>query len=288
MIRGLYTGASGMVAQQHRLDQISNNLANVDTNGYKRDMSLHKAFPELLIRRFNDDGVMRLPPRGQHLGSVDTAPIVGTLGTGVEQNEAFTVFSQGSLQETQNPFDIALEGDGFVAVDTPNGERYTRNGSFHLGPESMLVTKQGYPVLGEDGRPLQIKENNFYIDKEGTVFASDSFPDDPRRLISMDENQWEDVEEVGSLKLVDVREPRYLRKQGESLWNTTKDSGEAQILSGTERPAVQQGFLEKANVNPVTEMVRMIEVNRAYEANQKAVQTQDESTGRLLNQALRL
>lgn len=288
MIRGLYTGASGMVAQQHRLDQISNNLANVDTNGYKRDMSLHKAFPELLIRRFNDDGVMRFPPRGEHLGSVDTAPVVGKLGTGVEQNEAFTVFSQGSLQETQNPFDLALEGDGFMAVDTPSGERYTRNGSFHLGPESLLVTKQGYPVLGEDGEPLQIRKNNFYIDKEGTIYASDSFPDDPRRLISMDENQWDNVEEVGRLKLVDVREPRYLRKQGDSMWNTTRNSGEAQIATGTDRPVVQQGFLEKANVNPVTEMVRMIEVNRAYEANQKAMQTQDESTGRLLNQALRL
>jgi flagellar basal-body rod protein FlgG len=277
-----------MVAQQHRLDQISNNLANVDTNGYKRDISLHKAFPELLIRRMNDDGVMKVPHRQQSLGSVDNAPVVGKLGTGVEQNEAYTVFSQGSLQETQNPFDVALQGEGFLAVRTPAGERYTRNGSFLLGPEGLLVTKEGYPVLGEDGEPLQIKKNNFYIDKEGTIFASDAFPDDPRRLISMMENEWEDVEEVGRLKLVDVREPRYLRKQGGSLWNTTWESGEARIMSGDDRPVVQQGFLEKANVNPVTEMVRMIEVNRAYEANQRAVQTQDESTGRLLSQALRL
>lgn len=277
-----------MVAQQHRLDQISNNLANVDTEGYKRDISIHKAFPELLIRRFNDDGVMKIPHRARTLGSVDNAPVVGKLGTGVAQNEAYTIFSQGSLEETQNPFDVALQGEGFMTVQTPEGERYTRNGSFLLGPESMLVTKEGYPVLGEDGEPLQIKKNNFYIDKEGTILASDAFPDDPRRLISMRENEWEDVVEVGRLKLVDVREPRYLRKQGGSLWNTTWESGDAEIMNADERPVVQQGFLEKANVNPVTEMVRMIEVNRAYEANQRAVRAQDESTGRLLNQALRL
>lgn len=288
MIRGLYTGASGMVAQQHRMDQLSNNLANVDTEGYKRDMSLHKAFPELLIRRFNDDGVVRVPHRTQSLGSVDNAPVVGKLGTGVEQNEAYTVFSQGSLSETQNPFDVALEGDGFFAVDTPNGERYTRNGGFILGPESMLVTKDGYPVLSEDGEPIQIRKNNFAIDKDGTIFASDAFPDDPQRLISMAENEWEDVEEVGRLKLVDVREPRYLRKQGDSLWTSTRDSGEAQVLQGEDRPVVEQGFLEKANVDPVSEMVRMIEVNRAYEANQRAVQAHDENTGRLLNQVMRL
>ncbi|MFP4611838.1 MAG: flagellar basal-body rod protein FlgF [Spirochaetota bacterium] len=288
MIRGLYTGASGMVAQQHRMDQLSNNLANVDTEGYKRDMSLHKAFPELLIRRFNDDGVVRVPHRTKSLGSVDNAPVVGKLGTGVEQNEAYTVFSQGSLSETQNPFDVALEGDGFFAVDTPNGERYTRNGGFILGPESMLVTKDGYPVLSEDGEPIQIRKNNFAIDKDGTIFASDAFPDDPQRLISMAENEWEDVEEVGRLKLVDVREPRYLRKQGDSLWTSTRDSGDAQILQGEDRPAVEQGFLEKANVDPVSEMVRMIEVNRAYEANQRAVQAHDENTGRLLNQVMRL
>ncbi len=276
-----------MVAQQHRLDQISNNLANVDTEGYKRDISLHKAFPELLMRRMNDDGVMRVPHRGQSLGSVDNAPMVGKLGTGVAQNEAYTIFEQGSLSETQNPFDVALQGEGFLAVDTPAGERYTRNGSFLLGPESLLVTKDGYPVLSEDGEQIQIKKNNFIIDKDGTIYASDDFPDDPRRLISMFENEWEDVEEVGRLKLVDVREPRYLRKQGGSMWNTTWESGAAEVVNGEDRPVVQQGFLEKANVNPVTEMVRMIEVNRAYEANQRAVQAHDESTGRLLNQVLR-
>ena len=116
MIRGLYTSTSGMKAQEHRLNALSNNLANVDLGGYKRDISVHKAFPELMIRRFQDDGVFRFP-----LGSIETSPVVGGLGMGVEYNESFTVFEQGALKATENRFDLALEGAGFFEIETPRG-----------------------------------------------------------------------------------------------------------------------------------------------------------------------
>ena len=132
-----------MIAQMHNLDAISNNLANVDLTGYKQDTSVHKAFPEMLLRRMNDDGLFTIPP-----GSVDQAPVIGTLGTGVEYNETFTIFSQGALKQTENPFDLALEGKGFFTIDTPQGERFSRNGSFHISPEGILVNKQGLPVMG--------------------------------------------------------------------------------------------------------------------------------------------
>jgi flagellar basal-body rod protein FlgG len=135
-----------MVAQMHKMDAISNNLANVDLTGYKRDTSVHKAFPQLLLRRTSDDGVYNFPP-----GSIDTAPIVGTLGTGVELNELYTVFEQGALKQSNNPFDLALEGEGFFTVLTPQGERYTRNGTFLIDNNGTLVTKEGFPVLGEEG-----------------------------------------------------------------------------------------------------------------------------------------
>jgi flagellar basal-body rod protein FlgG len=276
-----------MVAQQQRLDAISNNLANVNTTGYKRDVSVFKAFPELLIRRMGDDGVLRIPYRSDPFGSVDSAPVVGKLGTGVEQNEVYTVFEQGELRETGNPLDIALEGNGFFTVDTPNGERLTRNGSFHMQPDGTITTKQGYPVLGENG-PIQIQANNFYIDDRGQIFRNADLAEDPDQLVTDLENGWESAERIGTLRLVEVREPRYLEKQGDSLYRTTEHSGEAQLATGEERPRVHQRFLENSNVNPVTEMVRMIEVNRAYEANQKVIQSQDESTGRLINQAMRL
>lgn len=280
MIRGLYTGASGMVVQMHHLDAVANNLANVDLSGYKRDMPVDKAFPEILLRRMNDDGVYSFP-----LGSVDTTPIVGRLGTGVELNEVYTVFEQGPLKQTENFFDLALEGGGFLSIATEAGERYTRNGSFHLNDEGYLVTKHGEAVLGESG-PLKLKKNNFVIDQDGVVWQNASFTGDDRRLVSLEENEWENLERVDRLRLVDFQRPRHLKKVGNSFWESTEESGPAQIAV-QERPKVRQGFLEGSNVNVVTEMVQMIEVNRSYEANQKVIQTEDALLGRLVNDVIR-
>lgn len=282
MIRGIYTAASGMVAQMHRMDSISNNLANVGLTGYKRDTAIHKAFPELLLRRMNDDGVYKFP-----LGSVDTTPIVGTVGTGTELNEVFTVFTQGGLQQTENPFDLALEGEGFFAVDTPAGERYTRNGSFLINEQSFLVTKNGEFVLGENG-PIKIKKHNFVIDQDGVIYQNSTFAEDDGRLVSLEENEWENLERVDRLRLVDFQRKRYLKKVGNSFWRSTEESGAAEIAAPGKRPHIRQGFLEGSNVNPVTEMVLMIEVHRTYEANQKLIQSEDSLLSRLINDAVKV
>jgi flagellar basal-body rod protein FlgG len=282
VVRGLYTGASGMNAQQQRLDAIANNLANVDLNGYKRDTTITKAFPEMLMRRMNDDGVYVFP-----MGSVDTTPIVGRIGTGVEVNEVYTVFEQGAMKQTENDFDLALEGGGFLTVQTAQGERLTRNGAFLVDVEGYLVTKNGDKVLGENG-PIKLKKNNFVIDEDGTVWQNAAFAGDDRRLVSMQENEWEAIERVDRLKIVDVKRKRYLDKEGSSFWKTTEESGEAVVLEVGERPKVRQGFLEGSNVNPVTEMVEMIEVNRAYDANQRTIQTEDALIGKLWNEVVRV
>lgn len=282
MVRGMYTGAAGMVAQMHRMDILSNNLANVDLNGYKRDTAIHKAFPELLIQRMNDNGVYKFP-----FGSADLAPIVGKIGTGVELNESFTVFEQGALKQTENDFDLALEGEGFFVIQTPVGERYTRNGAFTLGKEGLLLTKEGYPVLGENG-PISIKKNNFIVDQDGKIYQNGALSEDPQRLVTLRENEWEDVEFVDRIRVVDFERTRYLKKQGSSMWNETDESGRPFTSQDMNEVKVRQGFLEGANVNPVTEMVRMIEVNRAYEANQKVVTTQDAMTNKLINEAVRV
>jgi len=281
MVRGLYTGASGMQAQMHRMDALSNNLANVNTTGYKKDTSVQKAFPELLLSRTNDSGVRRHP-----FGSSDSAPIIGKLGTGVEYNESFTIFKQGALKQTTNPFDLALEDKGFFTVDTPYGERYTRNGSFTLGKEGMLLTKEGFPVMGEDG-PIHIKKNNFMIDRDGNVFQNGALSDDPKRLVSIDSNDWKETEKIARIKVVGFENDRHIKKLGSSMWGATENSGAAEILTGKSRPKVSQGFLEMSNVNPVNEMVNLITVNRAYEANQKVISTQDNMTGKLINNVAR-
>jgi flagellar basal-body rod protein FlgF len=283
VVRGLYTGASGMVAQMHRMDTVANNLANVDLTGYKRDTTITKAFPEMLLRRFSDDGSVFVFP----MGSVDTTPIVGVVGTGVEVNEVYTVFEQGAMKQTENDFDVALEGRGFMTVQAPNGERLTRNGSFLLNSDGYLVTKEGYFVLGEQG-PIRLKKNNFVIDEDGVVWQNAAFAGDERRLVSVEENQWEAIERVDRLRIVDVKRERYLQKEGNSLWRTTDESGPAAVLAGADRPSVRQGFLEGANVNPVTEMVDMIEVNRAYDANQRTIQTEDSLLGKLLNEVMKV
>ena len=267
MIRGLYTAASGMKAQEHRLDALSNNLANVDLVGYKRDTSVHKAFPEMLIRRFRDDGVFRFP-----LGSVDVAPVVGKLGTGVEYNETHTIFQQGSLKSTENTYDLALDRKGFFEIDTPGGARYTRNGSFWLGKERILETKDGFPVMGENGI-IQIRQDYLKVDQLGRVWEQ--------------ENPQSEAELVDTIKIVNFPRDRFLKKQGNSFWMETFHSGVAEKMDVSDRPRILQGFLESSNVNPVSEMVNMIEVNRAYEANQKVIGTQDSLLGRLINNVAR-
>ncbi|MEI6876522.1 MAG: flagellar hook-basal body protein, partial [Spirochaetota bacterium] len=281
MIQGWYTGASGMAAQQVRLDAIANNLANLDTNGYKRDTAVSKAFAELLLRRMNDDGKLMNP-----FGSSDLAPVVGKLGTGVESNELYTQFEQGSMKETQSDFDMALEGKGFIAIQTPYGERYTRNGSFVLGKEGFLETKDGYPVLGEKG-PIKVKANNFQVDKDGNVYVNQSLQNDPFRLVGRDENTWDQIVKLDKLKVVQFENDRFAAKQGSSLWGATELSGEATVMAQGARPKVTQGFVETSNVNPILEMVNMIDVNRAYEANQKSIQSADAMLGKLINEVAR-
>lgn len=251
MIRGWYTGASGMSAQQNRLDAISNNLANVDTTGYKRDISVSKSFSELLLRRTNADGVYETP-----FGSADVAPVIGKLGLGVETNENYTDFEQGSFKVTHTKTDFALGGEGFFSVQTPAGERYTRNGNFFIGKERILETKDGYPVMGEKGL-ITLENDKFTVREDGIIYD-------------------EEGNEIDRLRLVRFDNERYLKKMGESLYVDTDISGPAYIAEGDERPRVLQEYVETSNVNVVNEMVQMIEVNRAYEANQKTIQSEDD------------
>lgn len=257
MIRGWYTGASGMNAQQNRLDAISNNLANVDTAGYKRDITVSKSFPELLIRRTNLDGVYETP-----FGSAEAAPVIGKLGLGIETNENYTDFAQGSFRQTDQNTDVAFGGKGFFAVQTPLGERYTRDGNFIIGKEGFLETKDGYPVLGEKGF-IRVENDRFTVNEDGIISSQ------------------EDSEVIDRFKVVRFDNERYLKKMGNNLYSSNEISGLAHIAEGSERPKFLQGYMETSNVNVVNEMVQMIEVNRAYEANQKTITSEDSMMGTL-------
>jgi flagellar basal-body rod protein FlgG len=265
-----------MIAQQARLDVVSNNLANVDKTGFKKDLTIFKAFPDMLIRRLSDNGLGVTPA-----GSYDTMPYVGKLGTGVEVNEVYTDFDQGSLQRTENNFDLALEGRGFLTVKTERGERYTRNGSFTINQDGILMTHNGYPVMGENGI-IRVQHNNFIVNERGEILVNGAI--DPNAVVGVADNDWSQPVVLDRLKLVDFEKIRELKKEGDSLWKETEYSGPP--LS-PENLKVIQGFLEKSNVNMIREMVEMIEVQRSYEANQKTVQTHDTELGRLINEVAR-
>ena len=260
MMRGIYTAASSMKARNHQMNVISNNLANVNTTGYKKDISIFKSFPEMLIRRINDK-VYRFPE-----GSRDAYPIVGKIGTGVELNEVFNEKSMGNLRNTENKLDLAIRGKkGFFNIMTQDGERYTRSGSFLLNNRRELVTQEGEFVMGKNGK-ITIDADNFTIDKRGRIYAN------------------EGTSLIDQINIVDFRNVRFLKKQGDSFYKTTEESGEAFSIEIN----IESGFLETSNVNAIEEMVKMIEVQRSYEASQKTVVTHDEMTNKLINSMARV
>lgn len=288
MLRGIYTGANGMISQQVKMDVIANNLANVDKTAFKKDTTLFKTFPEMLVHRFDEDGVGKIP-----MGSFDTAPAVGKIGLGSEVNEVYTRFEQGAVKKTENAFDLMIqdkpgsEHPAFFVVMTNRGERLTRNGSFVLDTRGYLVTSQGFPLMGENG-PIQVTRSNFLVKENGEVWMNANIGNDPRATTSSEHNRYENAVYYDKLKIRTVENPRHLDKEGDSFYTETPESGDMVPYPKEElNPEILQGYLEASNVSVVTEMVDMIEVNRAYEANQKAIQTHDYLLGRLINEVIK-
>ena len=281
MLRGIYTGASGMSALQFKMNVVANNIANVDKTGFKKDEVLYKSFPEMLLHRSNDDGIGWTP-----MGSFDTTPIVGKLGTGLEVNETYVHHEQGGLKHTTVDTDIALNGEGFLMVQTNRGVKLSRNGSFILNKDGYLVTAKGFPLLGENG-PIQVSRNNFLIKINGEVWINNSIGNDPSQIYGKDSNRWEEPVFLDKIQIRKVNYPRYLVKEGESFYQDTTESGIPRPLHDDETSEILQGYLETSNVNIVREMVDMIEVQRAYEMNERSIRTHDEMLGRLINEVAR-
>ncbi len=257
MIRGLYTSAWSMLANQKRMDVISNNLANAGTTAFKKDTVVLESFPELLAIRINDAaGGIRLSNR------------VGPMVLSSDVGEIFTYYTQGQMSQTGNIFDLALRDDraggvSFFTVGIPGdggqiNEYYTRDGSFTLNSEGQLVTKDGFPVLGENG-PIVLEEGDFSVSSDGTVIQNGV--------------------EVDRLRIRTFYDTAVIRKVGNNL-ALTEGAEEGEDFSGT----VMQGYLEQSNVNVVREMIDMITVARAYEANQKIVQAQDGTLEKAVNE----
>lgn len=247
MIPGLYTAASGMIAVEQRQDIIANNLANVATPGYKRLQPVQLGFYEVLSPKL-------LNPA--HFNR-EAAP-----AGGVKSVESFTNLAPGSLRITEDPLNLALTGPGYVVVNTPQGERYTRDGHFSRDQEGQLATAEGYKVLADDGTPIDVAGGTITISQEGSVLVDG--------LVS------------GKIQVVEFQEPKRLERVGDNLYRASdailQQSGAAKETN------LVQGSLEMSNVQLPVEMTSMMLGMRAYEANQKVIQAIDGATSRLIDQ----
>ncbi|WP_105616963.1 flagellar basal-body rod protein FlgG [Vallitalea okinawensis] len=261
MMRSLYTSASGMTTQQLNVDVISNNLANVNTVGYKKE---RLEFQSLLYETMSTANV---DDKG------NGKPVNMQVGHGVRPTGTVKTFTQGMMEETFAQFDFAIDGKGFMSIRGADGEEYyTRAGNFKtisVDGEMMLVTNDGYPVLSTDDEPIVFDEtmdlSRITCDKQGQF------------MYMQDDGTLEDL--GIQLKLVQFNNPQGLEAKGGNLFAVTTASGEAMLEIDNDDlspSVVMQGFLEKSNVDIVEEMVKMIVGQRAYEINSQAIKTSDE------------
>lgn len=261
MVKGLYTAHSAMINEQHRMDTMTNNLANFNTTGYKKEGATSQTFADAMAIKLQDSSEWYLSRR------------MGNMQPGVKIGENYTDWSEGGFKGTENTFDLALSDSGFFEIEFTDkagntSTKYTRDGSFTLTLEGTLVTKDGDYVLDTNGNHITIDPiEPTTIDRQGNITQGDN-------------NQI-----LATIAVTDFeRNPEgtdyyYLEKYGENLWQT--------IPGATEIPYTGQiysGYLEQSNVDIVSEMVNMIAINRQYEINQKIIQTMDTSLDTAVNQ----
>lgn len=256
MLRGLYISMNSLDVQQAKLNNVSNNLANLATTGYKKNNVVVSPFAKTLELAVEANG-----PGGkrQPIGE-------GNLGNLVSQ--VHIDFTPGPLTETNNPTDLALEGNGFFVVENDAGEQfYTRDGSFKVDAEGNLLSSEGYKVLGEGG-PITLDDTeNLTVLSDGTLMVG----------------QGAEVEELDKLQIVEFSDPMRMQKTDGNYF--TDPEGTAEEAVNTK---VTQGWLEKSNVDPVQEMIDIIPVARIYESSQKLVQINDELLDKAINQVGRV
>ncbi len=257
MIRSLWTARTGLDAQQTQLDVISNNLANVSTNGYKRSRAV---FEDLLYQTLRQPGAQQTQQNQISSGL--------QIGTGVRPIATERVYTQGNLQQTGNSLDLAVQGNGFFQIEQPDGTiAYTRDGSFQLDNEGNMVTASGY--LLADNINIPPDALSITVGKDGTVTV-------------LQAGQIQPVE-VGAIQLATFINPGGLQAAGENLFYETASSGVATPNQpGTDGSGViNQGYVETSNVNVAEELVSMIVTQRAYEINSRVISTSDQMLGRL-------
>lgn len=252
MVRGLYTAWTGMRNNQKKLDVISNNVANASTTGYKNQGVTSQSFDDMLGIKVRDRSV-----------NYPMDEKIGNMYLGVKIGEEYTDYSQGSLRETGNTFDLAIDGDGFfrVRVVDTNGNshiRYTRAGNFTITRDGYITDADGNHLQSEAGDMMVPTDRTITIDKGGAVYAGNDL--------------------VDTLSIYDFEDYNFLKKYADTMYEPVEGATEKDP-SGV----IRQGWLEQSNVNVINQMVQLINITRAYEANQKVVQTMDSTLDQAVN-----
>lgn len=245
MIKGLYTSYTGMINEQHRMDTLANNLANADTNGYKKEGATSQTFDDVLAYKIKDvSEAGNLPKR------------MGILNPGVKIGENYTDWSEGPIKETGNTFDLAISGKGFFMVEftSKSGEtstKYTRDGNFTVDSKGNITTPEGDYVLDSSGAHITINPNlETIIDMQGNVVQNGR--------------------NVGKIGVMDFEDYNYLEKYGENYYQPVEGYKTKDAVC-----QINSGYIETSNISVADEMVNMISIQRQYEANQKIIQTLD-------------
>ncbi|WP_280770540.1 flagellar hook-basal body protein [Salipaludibacillus daqingensis] len=268
MLRGLYAAGSGMIAQQRRQEMLTNNLSNINTPGYKGDQGSMRTFPKMMIQAMGTDH--------QKFGRSNH---VGELATGVYMQERTPNFRQGDMQETGNNTDIALI-QGLVPTDEESGQdamlvyetlnndgdiRYTRNGNFTIDGQGFLTSSKGHYILGDDGEQINVQNENIRVTREGEIFSADD-------------------ELLGQIGVSVIADPTQLVKEGDGF---LRYEGENDVVTaignGDVTYQLQQGFIERSNVDAQQTTTEMMNALRSFEANQKMLQAYDQSMERAVN-----
>ncbi|MCX7015747.1 MAG: flagellar basal-body rod protein FlgF [Candidatus Sumerlaeota bacterium] len=256
----LYIALSSAMALERHLDVVANNMANTNTVGYKQDVA---QFESLLP---DTDSILPDPdlPPDQQPSKPPQSPLVGPYF--VNMRGTFTDFAQGDLRETNNPLDLALQGPGFFAVETPQGERYTRAGAFVLNSKGELTTPDGARVLGEGG-PIVLTSARISVADDGSIL--------------------QDANPVGRFRVVQFDDLRALDKTGANLFQVGDANAAPRASVPEDGTVVRQNTLEYSNVNMISEMVRLIQTERSYTMAEKAIKTIDEAAQTAIGGVLR-
>lgn len=267
MYKSMYVAVAGALASQKKLDTIANNLANVNTPGFKNDKLVFESY-------LNKQRAAGASPAN------NLNPAYMRQAEYVSPAEQYTDFTQGSLRKTGSSLDIALQGDGFISVVTYQGERYTRNGTMQVGPNGELVTSAGHAIASDTGRAIYVSDGFVTIDEEGNVWVSGG----------SGSGQFEGQlssgtfgEHAGRIKLVDFPKPYGLAKEGNGLFRAS----EPEEGFAPRNLRILQGHLEGSNVNMIRSMTEMIENQRITETYKKAIQESDRMTSTLILQISR-